>query len=259
MSKRDFLLSKPLMNAAGALGFAPQYSPRAAEGAGRFGAFVTNPISLRPRRPAARPAVVEFPGGFLVHSGLPNPGFEAALKKYSVKWARAGLPVIVHLMADRPEETAHMVRRLEGVDNVLAAELGFAPQLTDEIIMVALELSQGELPLIVSLPFEQALRLGARVVEMGAAAVGLAAPRGMLPPSGGEGRAGPEELLTGRLFGPGLFPQALLTVRDAARAGIPVIGGCGVYSQADATVMLQAGAFAVQVDASIWRGDFKPV
>lgn len=256
MSKRDFYLPKPLMNAAGALGFTPDHGSRAAAGQRDFGAFVTNPLSLRPRRPAARPATIEFPGGFLLHSGLPNPGFESALKKYATGWARAGLPIIVHLMADRPEETAHMVRRLEGIENVLAAELGFAPQLADEIILVALEMALGELPLIVSLPFEQTLRLGAQIVAMGASAVSLGAPRGLLPRSGRVGDAGNGELLAGRLFGPGLFPQALLTVRDAARAGIPVIGGCGVYSETDAAAMLEAGALAVQVDTALWRGNF---
>jgi dihydroorotate dehydrogenase len=156
----------------------------------------------------------------------------------------------------RPEETSHMVRRLEGIENVLAAELGFAPQLADEIILVALELSLRELPLVVNLPFEQALRLGAQVVAMGAVAVSLAPPRGMLARPGMESGTGRVELLAGRLFGPGLFPQALLAVRDAARAGIPIIGGCGVYSQADAAAMLEAGALAAQVDAALWRGDF---
>jgi dihydroorotate dehydrogenase (NAD+) catalytic subunit len=244
------------MNAAGALGFTPDRGARAAQAQQGFGAFVTNPLSLRPRRPATRPATIEFPGGFLLHSGLPNHGFESAIKKYAAGWARADLPIIVHLMADRPEETAQMVRRLEAIENVLAAELGFAPQLADEIILVALELSLSELPLIVNLPFEQALRLGARIVAMGAVAVSLAAPRGMLARSGTASGAGRGELLAGRLFGPGLFPQALLAVRDAARAGIPIIGGCGVYSQADAAAMLEAGALAVQVDTALWRGDF---
>lgn len=244
------------MNAAGALGFAPDHSSKAAEVQQAFGAFVTNPLSYRPRRPASRPAAIDFPGGFLLHSGLPNPGLESALKKHAGRWARADLPIIVHLMADRPEETARMVRSLEGVENVLAAELGFAPQLADEIILLALEMSLSELPLIVSLPFEQTLRLGAQIVALGAAAVSLAAPRGMLPRSGGESGAGRVEMLAGRLFGPGLFPQALLTVRDAVRAGIPIIGGCGVYAQTDAGAMLEAGALAVQVDTALWRGDF---
>jgi dihydroorotate dehydrogenase len=242
MSKRGLVFQKPLMNAAGTLGFAPDI--RFPLNWGDFGAFVTNPLSLRSRKPAIEPALIEYPGGFLLHSGLSNPGFSQTLKKYAARWARADLPIIVHLMADRPEETLRMVRQLENVENVMAVELGFAPLLADDIILLAVEMSAGELPLIVNLPWEQVLRLGPQVLAAGAEAVSLAAPRGMV------------EQVTGRLFGPALLAQSMLLVREAARAGIPLIGGCGVYSKENASAMLAAGALAVQVDAVLWRGDF---
>jgi len=245
MSKRGLVFAKPLMNAAGTLGFAPD--ARFPLHWGEFGAFITNPLSLRPRRPAVEPALIEHPGGFLLHSGLPNPGFSQALKQYAAKWARSSLSVIVHLMADRPEETQRMVRQLENVENMMAIELGFAPLLADDIIVLAVEMSAGELPLIVNLPWEQVLRLGPQVLSAGAEAVSLAAPRGM-------SRGG----ITGRLFGPALFAQSLLLTREAARSGIPVIGGCGVYSKENASAMLAEGAMAVQVDTVLWRGDFNP-
>jgi dihydroorotate dehydrogenase (NAD+) catalytic subunit len=261
MYKHDLTFRTPLMNAAGTLGFASD--TRIPLNWEEFGAFVTNPLSLRPRKPAVEPALVEYPGGFLLHSGLPNSGLSAALKKHAPRWARSDIPTIVHLMADRPDETSSMVRMLEGVENVVAAELGFAPLLADDIVLVALEMSLGELPLIVNLPFEQVLTLGPRCMDAGAAAVSLAAPRGMLhPPASahfvqksaeieGEGRH-----VTGRLFGPALFAQSLLVVYNAVRAGITVIGGCGVYSKEDVSAMLVAGALAVQVDTMLWRGDF---
>lgn len=247
MSKRGLDFQKPFMNAAGALGFAPDI--RSSLHWGEFGAFVTNPVSLRPRRPAAEPALVETPGGFLLHSGLPNPGFSQTLKQFAPRWARASLPVIVHLMADRPEETQRMARQLENVENVMAVELGFAPLLADDIILLAIEMAAGELPLIVNLPWEQVLRLGPQALAAGAEAVSLAAPRGMasLASQGG---------ITGRLFGPALFAQSLLLTREAVRSGIPVIGGCGVYSKENASAMLAVGALAAQVDAVLWRGDF---
>src|SRR5262245_19353484 len=139
MFKRDLSFRTPLMNAAGTLGFAPDV--RAAVDWDRFGAFVTNPVSWRPRVPTANPQIVHYAGGFLLHTGLPNPGFSAVLKKYAPRWADSKLPVIVNLMADRPEETAQMVRRLENVENVAAVELGFAPLLSDDIILMALEMS----------------------------------------------------------------------------------------------------------------------
>jgi dihydroorotate dehydrogenase len=246
--KRDLYFSKKLMNAAGSLGFTPDF-----RGLGDleslFGAFVTNPFSLRPRMPAAQPSVIEHPGGFLLHTGLPNPGFTAGLKKYSAKWSRSALPVIVHLMADRPEETQRMVHMLESHENVMAAELGFAPQLSDDIILMTLEMCLGEVPLIFSLPVEQVLSLGSRLIQGGAQAVSISAPRGALPlfPN-------PSPLITGRLYGPSLLPQTLETVYSASKIGLPIIGAGGVWTKENADAMLSVGALAVQVDAVLWTG-----
>ena len=252
--KRDIYFSKPLMNAAGSLGFTPD--TRTGISLEPFGAFVTNPFSLRPRLPATKPEVVEYPGGFLLHTGLPNPGLNAGLKKYSAKWSRADLPIIVHLMADRPEETQRMVRELESQENVMAAELGFAPLLADDIILLTLEMCVGELPLIFSLPVEQVLSLGPRLIQGGAQAISIAAPRGALPLTPNPSPDGRGELITGRLYGPSLFPQTLETVHSAARIGLPVIGSGGVWSKENADATLSAGALAVQVDAALWNPNF---
>jgi hypothetical protein len=191
-----------------------------------------------PRLPTAQPAVIAYPGGFLLHTGLPNPGLNAGLKKYSAKWTRSDLPIIVHLMADRPEETQNMVRRLEEIENVMAVELGFAPLLADDILLLTLEMCLGEIPLVFSLPVEQILSLGPRLIQKGADAVSIAAPRGALtltPNPSPEERGG---FITGRLFGPSLFPQTLDTVKNAAKLGLPIIGAGGVWSKESADAML---------------------
>lgn len=239
--KRDLYFSKPLMNAAGSLGFAPD--TRAGISFDSFGAFVTNPFSLRPRKPAAQPELIEYPGGFLLHSGLPNPGFNAGIKKYAPRWDKAEIPVIVHLMADRPEETQRMVRTLESQENVMAAELGFAPLLADDILLLTLEMCLGELPLIFCLPLEQVLSLGPRLIQGGAQAISVSAPRGALTT---------DRLITGRLYGPCLFPHALETVYSASKLGLPIIGAGGVWTNENAEAMLSVGALAVQVDALLW-------
>ncbi len=244
--KRDLYFSKPIINAAGSLGFAPD--PRNGiplDAFSGFGAFITNPISLRPRLPTAQPAVIEFPGGFLLHTGLPNPGLSAVLKKHSARWNRADLPIIVNLMADRPEETMHMVRMLESIENVMAVELGFAPLLTDDIILLNLEMCLGEIPLIFSLPTEQVLSLGTRLIQGGADAISISSPRGALMNSD-------NELITGRLYGQSLFPRSLDIVHSAAMLQIPIIGAGGVWTEQDAADMLSAGAMAVETDASLW-------
>ena len=239
--KRDLYFSKPFMNAAGSLGFAPD--PRSGIPLDSFGAFVTNPFSLRPRKPAAQPEIIEYPGGFLLHTGLPNPGFSAGLKRYASRWDKAGVPVLVHLMADRPEETQRMVQMLETHENVMAAELGFAPLLADDILLLTLERCLGEVPLIFSLPVEQVLSLGPRLIQAGAQAISISAPRGALRT---------DRLITGRLYGPSLFPRALETVYSAAKLGLPIIGAGGVWTKENADAMLAAGALAVQVDIALW-------
>ncbi|HEX6269630.1 MAG TPA: hypothetical protein VFZ43_05300 [Anaerolineales bacterium] len=241
--KRDLYFSKPLMNATGSLGFAPD--SRTGIPLDAFGAFVTNPFSLRPRLPAAKPELVEYPGGFLLHTGLPNPGLNAGIKKYAARWDKSALPIIVHLMADRPEETQRMVRMLETQENVMAAELGFAPLLADDILILTLEMCLGELPLILSLPAEQVLSLGPRLIQGGAQAISISAPRGALPTDN-------SSLITGRLYGPSLFPKSLETVYSAAKLGFPIIGAGGAWNKENADAMLSAGALAVQIDAALW-------
>ena len=249
--KRDLYFSKPLMNAAGSLGYAPD--PREEITLDSFGAFVTNPLSLRSRAPAAKPEIIEYTGGFLLHSGLPNPGFNATIKKYASRWDKSDLPIIVHLMADRPEETQHMVQMLEMQENVMAVELGFAPLLANDILLLTLEMALGELPLIFSLPVEQVLSLGPRLIQGGAQAISISAPRGALPLTPNSSPQGRGELITGRLYGPSLFPRTLEMVYSAAKLGLPIIGAGGVWAKENADAMLSAGALAVQVDAALWN------
>jgi hypothetical protein len=139
-------------------------------------------------------------------------------------------------------------------ENVMAAELGFAPLLANDILLLTLEMCLGELPLIFSLPVEQVLSLGPRLMQEGAQAISMSAPRGALPKEEGIGekRTGDKGIVTGRLYGPSLFPRALETVYSAAKIGLPIIGAGGVWSRENAEALLSAGALAVQVDVALW-------
>jgi dihydroorotate dehydrogenase len=103
----------------------------------------------------------------------------------------------------------------------------------------------GELPLIFSLPVEQVLSLGPRLIQEGAQAISISTPRGALPNAN-------SSLTTGRLYGPSLFPRTLETVYSAAKLGLSIIGAGGVWSKENAGAMLSAGALAIQVDAALW-------
>jgi len=244
MAKQELVLEKPIMNAAGTLGFAPDSN--SAVDIRKLGAFVTNPISYSPRKPARGERLCTFTGGFLLHTGLPNPGLAATLRIYQHRWAISPVPIIVHLIAEEPSELAMMVERLEGVEGVYGLEIGLPPDGSPMQVKEYCQAAVGELPVIIRLPWESAHMLIQTLDKEMIYAVSLAAPRGSLPNSHGD-------LFTGRLYGGSLFPQACLAVKRLTSFGIPVIGGGGIYEIDAVRVMLDAGAIAVQLDSVLWK------
>jgi dihydroorotate dehydrogenase len=242
--------SSPILNTAGSLGFAP--NPRGAVDLALLGAFFTNPVSLAPRAPAENRCLLPFPGGFLLHTGLPNPGLRAVIREYAARWARSPIPVIVSLLANQPDEVARMVRRLETVEGVMGVEIGIPPNAAPELAVSLCLAAQGELPAIPCLPPERIADLGPRLKAAGVGMISLAAPHGALPGAHG-GR-----WVRGRLYGPGLLPAALLALAEASALGFQVIASGGIFCRADADAMLAAGAAAVQVDAAFWGEGFTP-
>ncbi|MBC8332007.1 MAG: hypothetical protein H8E28_08510 [Anaerolineae bacterium] len=252
--KSDLFFLTPLMNAAGMLGFFPD--PHAALDFSRLGAFITNPISRLPRTPANGTRYMLYPGGFLLHTGLPNPGLSQAIRRYGGYWASASLPVIVHLLAQNPDELAWMVERVERVEGVMGIEVGLPPDADTAQVARFARAALGELPVLVRVPLGESVAMGQAVMDAGASAVSLAAPRGSLTP--GSSPYGRGEFVSGRLYGPTIFPQALRAVQMLTDAGIPVVGAGGVRSASDVESMLKAGASAVQVGASLWKNAHIP-
>lgn len=236
-------LRTPWMNAAGSLGFAPD--PHNSGPFEHYGAFVTNPISVSPRRASQAVRLLEFPGGVLLHTGHPNPGLRSVVKEYAAAWAHAPLPIIVHLLATKRDELRKAVLRIEDLENILAIELGFESDIETKDLGQLLRAAQGELPLITQLPLLRASQLMQMAAEAGIAAISLAPPRGALPAADGK-------LVNGRLYGPAIFPLALDTVRKLAALEIPIIGAGGIQTRSQGEAMLAAGASAVQVDVSLW-------
>ena len=124
----------------------------------------------------------------------------------------------------------------------MGVEIGLPPDIDPDTAYDFAQAAIGELPAILRLPLEQADELAQVVIEVGASAVSLGAPRGKL------------DGISGRMYGPAVFPLALRAVEKLAGSGLPVIGAGGVYQPQDVESMLGAGALAVQVDAVLWRG-----
>lgn len=240
----DLDLTSPWLNAAGSLGFAP--AAEAWSWPERQGGFVTNPVSLSPRAPAETRAVLPYPGGNLLHSGLPNPGLSAVLRNYGERWARASLPLWVHLLADAVDDIRRMVRALEEIEGVSALEIAVPPAAAPDLALALLQAAVGELAVIACLPLNRAGEgwLG-QLARLGVRGLCLTAPRGVLPAANGR-------LTAGRLVGPGLFPQALAALELMRPLGLPLVMGSAVFSAAAGRALLEAGAAAVQVDSALW-------
>ncbi len=251
--KIGLCLSNPLMPAAGCFGYGVEYA--GLMDVARLGAIVTNPVTLRPRKGAAQPRLVELSDGFVLNTGGQNPGVRQVIRRYAGHWRRLPVPVIVHLAADAPEaigRTAHALATT-GAVAALEAELpdGVTAAHAARLLAAACD---SELPILVRLPLCDAGDLAVVCVEAGADALVVAAP----PTAAARHPSG--KLLTGRLYGRAVH-ALVLPVLEQVRAlvDVPLVACGGVHSPADVHVFLDAGAAAVQVDSVLFRDPSFPV
>jgi dihydroorotate dehydrogenase (NAD+) catalytic subunit len=243
--KHGLTLANRVMNAAGILGFAQEY--RSLVKLNALGAFVTNPLTLRSRTPAHSPNAVLMPEGVLIHTGLPNPGVADALRRWDKEWRRLGTPVIVHVAATTPGETARSLTLLERANGVSGIELGVRDDVSGSDLAHLVREALGGQPLLVRLPVARAVELAPAAARAGADALTIAAPPRIEAATG-------DRKFSGRLYGPSIFAAALEAVQGvvALNLGLPVVGAGGVFAAEAAQTLLAAGAAAVQIDGVIW-------
>ncbi len=248
MPKYDLDISPPLMNAAGSLGFVPETS--GVIDFTQLGAFITNPISFRSRKPARSRTCLTYPGGFLLHSGYPNPGLRSSIRRFAQRWARAKLPIIVHLLVDSIDTVVHMVPKLEGLEGVMGIEIGLPPDVDQVMAYNLVQAAAGELPLIVRVPSGRTAELSKALVRSPLTAISMAPPSGTLIDQKGNA-------VRGRLFGPAIFPLTLRNLQEAVEFGVPIIAAGGVYEPWQVEVLMETGAIGVQLDAVLWSLGWK--
>jgi dihydroorotate dehydrogenase (NAD+) catalytic subunit len=249
MPKQDLAFQIPVLNAAGMLGYAPDF--RRHPQIHHLGGFITNPVSRLPRSPAESRTAARFPGGALIHTGFPNPGLKAVIRQHARSWQQPSIPVILHLMVEHAAGLDECLRMLDTVDGLSGLELSFSPGLTADEILECAELAAREWPVVIELDSRPGERLLPRLAGCDIAAVCSAPPRGVLPVNG----ESEKQLLSGgRIYGPGVFPPAMYWVQQAVCVGLPVIAAGGIYSWQEARQFLRAGALAVKLDTVLWSG-----
>ena len=173
-------------------------------------------------------------------AGIVNPRADKFAALHAAAWSGGTLLYVPRGVVIEPPAFG-LARGVPAVEDAIAR---LAPLLADDLIMITVEMSAGELPIIVSLQAEQVLRLGSRAEAMGAAAISLSPPRGSLWQR--------DHMVSGRLFGPALFPASLEILRAGCKLGLHMIASGGVTSRAQVEAMLAAGAFAIEVDTELW-------
>jgi dihydroorotate dehydrogenase (NAD+) catalytic subunit len=247
--KNAIILEIPVMAAAGILGFGDTY--RDMIQFEKLGAFVTNPVTYTPWKPALGNRVIELPAGTLVHTGNPNPGISKVLSKYRNLWNAMAMPVIMHISATSVEHARKCASRIDAENAIDGIELGLNDDISPEEVeqMVSATVKNTEKPVLVRLPLTDAINLGHAAADGGASGlVACAAPRGIArDPRNGQ-------LLTGRIYGPLIKPVVMRLVQQLAEQlpDMPIVGAGGIHSQQDARDYLDVGAKAVQVDTATW-------
>ncbi len=243
-SDLDFLNSGKWMNAAGTAGFFPSrgllnHFPDIA-------LFITNPISYYPRKPATQRNIIPFQGGFMVHTGHPNPGLKKVIHQFRENWENALLPVCVNVLSDEPNNIEKIVRLLENIENIAAIELGIDNSLKVSDIEANIQAAMGELPIILSLPFEFVYQEWLpNVLSSEIVAVSIQAPRGVLKHN--------DQYIHGRLFGSSMFPLTLHAIQHLSSSEKPIYAGAGVVNESQISQLLEMGAHNFQGYELIWR------
>lgn len=245
-SDLDFLSPGKWMNAAGTAGFIPD--KRFTSIFPEIDLFITNPISYQARKPAFNRNMIPFQGGFLVHNGHPNPGLKKAVQLYRKAWENSSLPICVNLLSDDVDSIEKIVRSVENIDNIVAIELGIDNTVNKEEVEKTLHAAMGEIPIILSLPFEHVYQDWLeKILIPEIVAISVQAPKDILQ-SGGN-------YIHGRLYGNSMFQLTLNAVRHLSSLDKPIFAGVGVLHTQQISILLEMGVSNFQAHELIWRNN----
>lgn len=246
-SKTGLVLASPFILGCGAIGWGDAWPAGVA--AAWFGAWVTPPLTLQPRRGTTGPRLAEIPGGYILNTGDHNPGLRRVLRDDRERWEALDLPVIVALSGSAPEDWVRLSERLEetGVA-ALEAQLPGGATPREAAAWVANLRRGSQLPVLVRLRAANAGFLAEACAGAGAdALVAATPPLAAAPRPGGA-------LVGGPVAGPAAFPFTLAALSAVAELGLglPLIAAGGVATRQDVEACWRLGATAVQLRSIVW-------
>ncbi len=264
-------LERPIVTASGTLGFGAEASELV--DLRDVGLFVTRGVSLAARGGPGLPRVVEVPGGLLHAIGRENPGVDEVIDRHASAWRAAPCAVAVSLVATETKSLERLIARFESRADQVRADAyeldltvpcdalngaRWERSLEEATRFIHAARASTELPLIVKVsPDAVSVRaLGEAAADAGADLLSVSgSPIGFLPNRSRTGGALAEGL--GELSGPLIRPRALAAIVEA-RGTLPIIGGGGIGSPADALDYFAAGAFAVSLGSALWADPALP-
>jgi dihydroorotate dehydrogenase len=227
-----------------------------------FGFVVGGTVTRRPRRGNPKPRIVrDRRRGAIVNAmGLPNPGAEAAAK--SLALMRRTAPRLVSVADESPEDATAAVDLLAPhVDGFeLNASSPNAPWRHDPEHMTGLLgafRARTDRPVLLKLPPFSADEERATVLDLARAAVGAGASglvcSNTVPVDEPRLAAGRGGLSGGPLTS--LTPRIVEDVAAATGRAVPIVACGGIFTRADVSACLDAGATAVELYTGlIYRG-----
>ncbi|KAF0196604.1 MAG: dihydroorotate dehydrogenase (fumarate) [Bacillota bacterium] len=252
-------LNSPILSASGTYGYGKEFSRL--YDLSLLGAVVVKGITLNQRAGNPGRRLIETPAGLINSIGLENPGLEGFISQEMPFLREQGVPVIVNISGNTPEEYAALAERLDEEPGVSALEVniscpnvkqgGMAFGVTCDMAaqVTTIVRSRTNLPMIVKLsPNVTDIAGIAQAVEAeGADCISLI--NTLLAMAIDIHTRKPLLKNTfGGLSGPAIKPVALRMVWQVAGAiKIPVIGMGGISSWQDAMEFILAGASAIAI------------
>jgi len=257
-------LANPVLTASGTCGYANELADFV--DISKVGGFITKSITLEPRKGNATPRIVETDSGMLNAIGLANIGVERFVEEKVPIIEQLSVPVFVNVAGRMIEDYVAVAQRLAGEKAISGFELNIScPNVkqggitfgTDprevEKITKAVKKAAGAKPLMVKLtPAVTDITVTARAaVDAGADALSLVNTfTAMVIDIESQKPVLANRM--GGLSGPAIKPIAVYLVNKvynevAQPSGIPILGGGGIRTAADAIEFIIAGATAVAV------------